>query len=77
MKEKEDYIKEVNQKLNEKMEEMQLPCDIKGRYKQHYSIHQKMISQSLEFEEVYDIIAFRLILDLKSHFATSKVHTLL
>ncbi len=61
--EKEDYIKEVNQKLNEKMEEMQLPCNIKGRYKQHYSIHQKMVSQNLEFEEVYDIIAFRLILD--------------
>lgn len=61
--EKEDYIKEVSQKLNEKMTEMQLPCEIKGRYKAHYSIYQKMLSQNLEFEEVYDIIAFRIILD--------------
>ncbi|MBA3012761.1 MAG: bifunctional (p)ppGpp synthetase/guanosine-3',5'-bis(diphosphate) 3'-pyrophosphohydrolase [Proteobacteria bacterium] len=61
--EKEDYIKEVNTSLHYKMEEMNLPCEIKGRYKQHYSIYQKMISQSLEFEEVYDIIAFRIILD--------------
>jgi guanosine-3',5'-bis(diphosphate) 3'-pyrophosphohydrolase len=61
--EKEDYIKEVKTSLQYKMEEMELPCEIKGRYKQHYSIYQKMISQSLEFEEVYDIIAFRLILD--------------
>jgi GTP pyrophosphokinase len=60
---KEDYIKEVKTSLQYKMEEMELPCDIKGRYKQHYSIYQKMLSQSLEFEEVYDIIAFRLILD--------------
>ena len=61
--EKEDYIKVVNEKLHEKMKEMGLEGEIKGRYKQHYSIYQKMISQNLEFEEVYDIIAFRIILD--------------
>lgn len=61
--EKENYIKEVSTSLHYKMEEMELPCAIKGRYKQHYSIYQKMISQNLEFEEVYDIIAFRIILD--------------
>ncbi|HCY86370.1 MAG TPA: GTP pyrophosphokinase [Desulfobacteraceae bacterium] len=61
--EKEDYIKEVSTSLHYKMEEMELPCDIKGRYKAHYSIYQKMLSQGLEFDEVYDIIAFRIILD--------------
>ena len=61
--EKEDYIKEVNEKLHNKMKEMGLKCEIKGRYKQHYSIYQKMVSQNLEFSEVYDITAFRLILD--------------
>ena len=61
--EKEAYIKEVSTSLHYKMEEMELPCDIKGRYKQHYSIYQKMISQNLDFDEVYDIIAFRIILD--------------
>jgi len=61
--EKDDYIKEVNEKLQEKMEEMGLEGEIKGRYKQHYSIYQKMISQNLEFNEVYDIVAFRIILD--------------
>ncbi len=60
---KEDYIKEVSTSLHYKMEEMELPCDIKGRYKQHYSIYQKMISQNLDFDEVYDIIAFRIILE--------------
>ncbi len=61
--EKEDYIKEVSTSLHYKMEEMELPCDIKGRYKAHYSIYQKMLSQSLEFDEVYDVIAFRIVLD--------------
>lgn len=61
--EKEDYITTVNEKLHEKMKEMELEAEIKGRYKQNYSIYQKMISQNLEFNEVYDIIAFRIILD--------------
>ena len=61
--EKESYIQEVNEKIREKMEEMELPCEIKGRYKQPYSIYQKMMSQNLEFSEVYDIVAFRLILE--------------
>ncbi len=61
--EKEEYIKEVNASLHYKMEEMELPCTIKGRYKQHYSIYQKMMSQDLEFEEIYDVVAFRIILE--------------
>jgi len=61
--EKENYIKEVNEKLSAKMTEMGLKAEIKGRYKQHYSIYQKMISQNLEYDEVYDVIAFRIILD--------------
>ncbi|MFH2058133.1 MAG: bifunctional (p)ppGpp synthetase/guanosine-3',5'-bis(diphosphate) 3'-pyrophosphohydrolase [Pseudomonadota bacterium] len=61
--EKDDYIKDVSEKLHEKMAEMELEADIKGRYKAHYSIYQKMISQNLEFNEVYDVIAFRIILD--------------
>ena len=61
--EKEDYIKEVSEQLHAKMKAMGLDGLIKGRYKQPYSIYQKMISQDLEFNEVYDIVAFRIILD--------------
>ena len=65
--EKENYINEVREKLTEKMLlEGLKPIEIKGRYKQHYSIYQKMVSQNLEFNQVYDIIAFRVILEKKS-----------
>ena len=40
-----------------------MKCEVLGRYKYFYSIYKKMVSQNLEFEEVYDIIAFRIILD--------------
>jgi len=61
--EKEDYIKEVSEQIHSKMKDMELDGLIKGRYKQPYSIYQKMISQDLEFNEVYDIVAFRIILE--------------
>ncbi len=64
--EKKTYIKVVKDALMQKMAEESIAADIKGRYKQHYSIYNKMLSQNLEFGQVYDIIAFRIILDKKN-----------
>src|SRR6056297_2184683 len=61
--EREHYVETVKQILGEKMQEAGLPAKVSGRHKQFYSIYQKMLSQDLSFEEVYDIIAFRLIMD--------------
>ncbi len=62
-KEKEEYIKTVKKKLKEKITSSGLKADIKGRYKQPYSIYHKMLSQNLDFNEIYDIIAFRIIVN--------------
>ena len=61
--EREEYIATVKGFLTEKLEENQLKGEVLGRYKNYYSIYQKMVSQNLAFEDVYDIIAFRIILD--------------
>ena len=76
--EQEKYVKEVSTSLHYKMEEMELPCQIKGRFKSFYSIYQKMLSQGLEFDEVYDIIAFRIILDTvpQCYAAMGAVHSM-
>ncbi len=60
---REHYIESVKKYHQEKMDQADLPVQVMGRYKQFYSIYQKMISQNLDFEQVYDIIAFRVILD--------------
>ena len=62
-KERENYVDTVKEYIKLKMEENNLPCEVLGRYKNAFSIYQKMIQQDLTFDEVYDIIAFRLILD--------------
>lgn len=76
--EQEAYINEVSTALHHKMNEMELPCQIKGRFKSFYSIYQKMLSQGLEFDEVYDIIAFRIILDTipQCYAAMGAVHSM-
>jgi GTP pyrophosphokinase len=61
--EREKYIETVKSYIQKKMDEASLKCEVLGRYKHFYSTYQKMVTQNLSFEEVYDIIAFRIILD--------------
>jgi GTP diphosphokinase / guanosine-3',5'-bis(diphosphate) 3'-diphosphatase len=61
--ERENYVETVKSYIQQKMEENDLPSQVLGRFKHFYSIHQKMLSQNLNFDEVYDVIAFRIILD--------------
>lgn len=60
--EREQYIETVKKYINDKMAGNHLKCTVTGRYKSQFSIYQKMITQNLAFEDVYDIIAFRIIL---------------
>ncbi|MFO8112768.1 MAG: bifunctional (p)ppGpp synthetase/guanosine-3',5'-bis(diphosphate) 3'-pyrophosphohydrolase [Desulfosalsimonadaceae bacterium] len=61
--EREKYVTTVRELLEEKINRSGISGEVSGRYKHYYSIHQKMKSQGLEFEEVYDIIAFRIIVE--------------
>jgi GTP pyrophosphokinase len=61
------YMETVKGYIKKKMDEAHLKCEVLGRNKNYYSIFNKMVSQNLPFEEIYDIIAFRIILDSISH----------
>ena len=61
--ERKKYMETVKSDIQKKMEENHLTCEVLGRNKNYYSIFNKMVSQNLPFEEIYDIIAFRIILD--------------
>ncbi|MFC2080359.1 RelA/SpoT family protein [Bacteroidota bacterium] len=60
---REKFIKEFITPLKDKLEEEKLKCDILGRPKSISSIWRKMQKQNVEFEEVYDKFAIRIILD--------------
>lgn len=58
------YIREFIEPLNFELERSGLTInEIKGRPKSIYSIHRKMTTQGIPFEEVYDAFAIRVILD--------------
>lgn len=59
--EREKYIHDFSQTINERLKEEGLEFEIKGRSKSVFSIHRKMVSQHVTFEEVYDKFAIRII----------------
>ena len=60
--EREEYVQQVIGVIRQHMQAVHPDCRVLGRYKKYYSIHQKMHSQNLAFEDIYDIIAFRIVL---------------
>lgn len=59
--ERERYIREVKELLQKKMDAAKLSCRLEGRPKHFYSIYKKMIDQNLDISQLYDLIAFRVI----------------
>ena len=57
------YIKEFIAPLKRELADQGLKFDIKGRTKTINSIHNKMRKQNVEFEQVYDLFAIRVIID--------------
>ncbi len=61
-KEREKYIEDVVQLIETKLAERNIPGRVSGRFKHLYSIYKKMKTYGIEFEQIHDIIAFRLLL---------------
>jgi GTP pyrophosphokinase len=61
--EQQEYINTIRKSIETKMADANLPCEVQGRHKHLYGIYQKMMNQGVDFEDVYDILAFRIILD--------------
>ena len=57
------YTEEVKSIIRSEMEKFSIKGEVEGRAKHFYSIYKKMQEQHINFDEIYDLIAFRLILD--------------
>lgn len=57
------FINEFTKPLADALVENGFVAEIKGRPKSIHSIYQKMKKQNVEFEEVYDLFAIRIIID--------------
>src|SRR5262245_27617861 len=61
--EREKYTKEVIANLSRRLGEAGLEADVSGRPKHFFSIYQKMQAQNLHYDQIYDLIAFRILVD--------------
>ncbi len=62
-KERESYINEVKELIKNKFEQFHLKMEVSGRAKRIYSIYKKMVQEELNIDDIYDLIAFRVIVD--------------
>jgi len=75
---REETINTIVEILKEKMKEVNIKAEIQGRPKNLYSIYNKMQKQQLEFNQVYDVMAVRVLVDtVRDCYAVlGTVHTL-
>jgi GTP pyrophosphokinase len=61
--ERDKYIHDVCKILSNKIAEQGFAADVAGRAKHFYSIWRKMQAQQCDFDQVYDVIAFRVLVE--------------
>jgi len=60
---REKYIGEVISIISKKLEAEGIEAEVTGRPKHFYSIYRKMHSQNLHYDQIYDLVAFRILVD--------------
>lgn len=58
-----ELVERVQQEIEKRLQEVSIQARVIGREKHLYSIYKKMLHKELQFEEVMDIYAFRVIVD--------------
>lgn len=77
-REKERFVAEVVAIIRERLATAEMKADVSGRVKHVYSIHRKMQQLDVPFEEIHDVIGFRVIVDTvaQCYEALGTIHSL-
>lgn len=72
---RQQFIQDFIRPIQQRMDESGIKCEIIYRVKSIYSIWQKMSRKQIPFEEVYDLFAIRIIVDVNTEHAKSECWT--
>ncbi len=70
---RERFIKVFTQPIIKSLDELNVKYEIKGRTKSVYSIYNKIHNKGVPFDEIYDIFAIRIILDVPQNLEKSEI----
>lgn len=59
--EREEYIRDTIDTIQEKLMEYSVQADVSGRPKHFYSIYKKMAQRGVDFDQIQDLLAFRVL----------------
>ncbi len=59
----EEFLTSVQMKIQQRMDKEGIRCKVYGRVKHTYSIYRKMFTQNKTLDEIFDLYAFRVIVD--------------
>jgi GTP diphosphokinase / guanosine-3',5'-bis(diphosphate) 3'-diphosphatase len=62
-KERDAYINEVKDVIKDRLGQFDMKAEVSGRAKRLYSIYKKMVQEGLNIDDIYDLTAFRVIVE--------------
>ncbi|MEZ7130916.1 bifunctional (p)ppGpp synthetase/guanosine-3',5'-bis(diphosphate) 3'-pyrophosphohydrolase [Nonomuraea sp. AD125B] len=57
------FLQEVIEKVSGDLREARIRAVVKGRPKHYYSVYQKMIARDVAFDDIYDLVGIRVLVD--------------
>jgi guanosine-3',5'-bis(diphosphate) 3'-pyrophosphohydrolase len=57
------FLQEVIEEVSADLREAKIKATVKGRPKHYYSIYQKMIARDVAFDDIYDLVGIRVLVD--------------
>jgi GTP pyrophosphokinase len=61
--ERDIYLTQVLDQVRERLATLKITAEVTGRPKHYYSIYEKMVVKGREFDEIYDLIGIRVLVD--------------
>ena len=61
--ERDIYLSQVLSDVQERLDELHIGAEVRGRPKHFWSIYEKMVLKAREFDEIYDLVGIRVIVD--------------
>jgi guanosine-3',5'-bis(diphosphate) 3'-pyrophosphohydrolase len=60
---REMFLQEVIEDVQEDLKEAKIKAQVTGRPKHYYSVYQKMIARNVSFDDIYDLVGIRILVD--------------